>query len=163
MKITDEFVFFWGNDDLLSNFAYSPFVHEGISFQWSEQAIMYRKTKLFGAQKLARKVLEATSPKECKKLGRSRSLPFDEDVWNDHKESLFEEVLFDKFSVPEYRKQLLDTGDKTLVEASPYDKVWGIGLTEDHPDAENPDKWLGQNLLGIVLERVRTRLREEDQ
>lgn len=160
MRQTDKFIFFWGNSDIFSNFLYSPFRHQGIMFKWSEQAIMYRKAKLFGADKIADKILKAQTPKECKDLGRSREIAFDGDVWDKVKEDLYKSVLIDKFSNPQLKRKLLDTGNKILVEASPYDKIWGIGLSDDHPDAENPSKWRGQNLLGKVLMAVRSELSE---
>jgi ribA/ribD-fused uncharacterized protein len=156
MKHTEKFIFFWGKDDVFSNFYYSPFKHRGILFKWSEQAIMYRKAKLFSADKIAEQILKAQTPKACKDLGRSRQIPFDEKIWQENRKRIYKEVLFDKFSSSETIKaQLTYTMDKTLVEASPFDKIWGIGLAEDHPDVENPSKWKGLNLLGEVLMEVR--------
>ena len=57
---------------------------------------------------------------------------------------------------------IVDTGDKILVEASPYDRIWGIGLSATHPDAKNPAKWKGENLLGKVLMDVRNELRTRE-
>ncbi|MCY8549413.1 NADAR family protein [Bacillus haynesii] len=160
MKLTDKFVFFWGAEDVFSNFHYFPFEHQGASFKWSEQAVMYRKAKLFGAHKIASKILEANSPKECKALGRSRQIPFNEEVWLKNRERIYKEVLKDKFSHPHAKIAILLTGNRMLVEASPYDKIWGIGLSESNPDAENPEKWKGLNLLGRVLMEVRSELRQ---
>lgn len=158
MRETDKFVFFWGNDDIYSNFYYSPFKHQGILFKWSEQAIMYRKAKFFGADAIANQILKAQTPKQCKDLGRSRAIPFNETTWVAVRELIYKEVLLDKFSNPHLKSKLLETGDKLLVEASPFDKIWGIGLAEDHPHAENPSKWRGLNLLGKVLMVVRNNL-----
>ena len=155
MRITDKFVFFWTKKDIYSNFFYAPFTHQNIVFKWSEQAVMYRKAKLFGADKIAQQILLAKTAKECKDLGRSRQIPFVEEVWVEARERIYKEVLLDKFSVPMLREQLLATGSKTLVEASPFDEIWGIALPEDHPHAEQPSKWLGLNLLGKVLMEVR--------
>ncbi|ALO79648.1 hypothetical protein HOBO_240 [Bacillus phage Hobo] len=161
MRETAQFIFFWGNDDIYSNFFYSPFKHKGIMFKWSEQAIMYRKAKLFGADRIAELILRAQTPKQCKDLGRSREIPFDEGVWVGYREEIYGDVLFDKFSNPSLKKQLLATGDKILVEASPFDKIWGIGLGENHRDVENPTKWRGLNLLGEVLMEVRDNHKED--
>lgn len=99
MRITDKFVFFWGNDDIYSNFYYFPFIHQGIEFKWSEQAIMYRKANLFGAKNIADRILKAQTPKQCKDLGRSTEIPFDEKVWITNREIIYGDVLFDKFSI----------------------------------------------------------------
>lgn len=163
MKTTDKFVFFWGKEDIYSNFYYSPFKHQGIVFKWSEQAIMYRKAMLFGATQIAQEVLKAQTPKQAKDLGRSRKIPFDNDVWEEEKMNLFKEVLLDKFYIPKLKKQLLDTENLHLAEASPFDKIWGIGLAEDHKDAQTPSKWLGLNLLGEVLMEVRDELGKKSE
>lgn len=160
MRETDKFVFFWGKEDIFSNFYFSPFRHQGLVFNWSEQAVMYRKAKLFGADRIAQAILKAESPDKCKALGRSRQIPFVEEVWVENRERIYKEVLLDKFSYSKAKQVILSTADKTLVEASPYDKIWGIGLAASHPDAENPEKWKGLNLLGKVLMEVRSELRE---
>ena len=56
---------------------------------------------------------------------------------------------------PNLRRFLLDTGNRILVEASPVDKIWGIGLAQDDPRAQNPLQWQGLNLLGFALMKVR--------
>lgn len=159
MKIKDNYVFFWGKQDVFSNFYYVPFKHQGQLFKWSEQAVMYRKAKLFGADKIALDIVRAQTPEQCKKLGRSRQIPFDNDIWDSNKFNIYKEVLLDKFSNKKLKKIILDTNNKTLVEASPYDKIWGIGVSSDHPDATNPSKWRGENLLGQVLMSVREELK----
>lgn len=159
MRVTDKIVFFWGKEDIFSNFHYAPFVHQGILFKWSEQAIMYRKAMHFGATKIAKRIILAQTPQECKKLGRSREIPFVEGDWLLWREIVYKEVLMDKFAKPKQRKAILDTGDRILAEASPFDDIWGIKLAHDHPDAENPKKWRGLNLLGKVLMEVRSELK----
>ena len=96
MKETNEFIFFWGKEDIFSNFYYAPFRHEGQLFKWSEQAVMYKKAKLFGAHHIAAKILQAQTPKQCKDLGRSREIPFDDTTWYAHRERIYQEVLLNK-------------------------------------------------------------------
>lgn len=163
MRVTGKYVFFWTGKDIYSNFYYSPFVHQGILFKWSEQAVMYRKAMLFGSKGIAKKILEASEPRECKSLGRSKHIPFDGDVWDKNKERIYKEVLYDKFQLPPLKKEMLGTGDRLFVEASPYDTVWGIGMRENHPDVTDSSKWRGQNLLGKVLTEVREQIKKEEQ
>lgn len=158
MKITENYVFFWTAKDIYSNFYYSPFNHQGKAFKWAEQAIMYRKAKLFGADEIANQILIATNPADCKQLGRSRQIPFDGKIWDENKMKIFKEILLDKFKNPKLLSQLKSTGTKKFAEASPYDKIWGIGLRENHPDVLDESKWKGQNLLGKILDDVRKEL-----
>lgn len=160
MRVTDKFVFFWGNEDYFSNFYHQHFTHQRILFRWSEQAIMYRKAMHFGAEKIAQKILKASSAQDCKKLGRSREIPFVEEEWVKVREIIYKEVLLDKFSQPKSKAFILNTGDRVLVEASPFDEIWGIKMDANHPDVEDPTKWKGLNLLGKVLMEVRSELRE---
>lgn len=160
VRETSKFIFFWMGDSIYSNFNFSPFEHQGIQFMWSEQAVMYRKAMLFGATKVAQEILEADTPSYCKLLGRSNEIPFKEHIWKQNRERIYREVLMDKFSVPFLKKQILSTGNKMLVEASPSDRIWGIGMHQNHPDVENPSKWKGMNLLGKVLMEVREELRK---
>lgn len=163
MRITNEYVFFWTADEVYSNFYYSPFYHEGVFFKWSEQAIMWRKAKLFGAEKVMKKILLAEEPQQCKILGRSKEINFCDEVWDENKEKIFLEVLRDKFKLTELREQLLSTGERELVEASPYDTIWGIGMRENHPDVTDKKKWRGQNLLGKLLTELREEIKEENK
>lgn len=162
MRITNTHVYFFTGRDVFSNFYYAPFNHEGKTFKWSEQAIMYRKAMLFGAGQVAKNILLAKTPQEAKQLGRSRQIPFDESIWSEHKMRIYEEVLIDKFSVPHLKRGITDMGDRTFAEASPYDRIWGCGLSEDDPRIEDESKWPGQNLLGKILNRVQTRLTESE-
>ncbi|WNO29941.1 hypothetical protein [Bacillus phage SDFMU_Pbc] len=161
MKVTNKSVLFWGRNDEFSNFYMSPFWHEGIQFHSSEQAVMWEKANLFDAATIADRILAAKRPEDCKRLGRSRSIPFDEAQWVANREDIYYRVLVNKFSDPKLQKVLLATGNKTLIEASPFDDIWGVKMDENHPDVESPDKWKGLNLLGKVLERVRTYHRKE--
>jgi ribA/ribD-fused uncharacterized protein len=104
-----------GNDDIYSNFYYFPFNHQGIELKWSEQAIMYRKANLFDAKTIADRILKAQTPKQCKDLGRSNEIPFDEKIWIANREIIYEDVLYDKFSNNNLKSEILATGDKILV------------------------------------------------
>lgn len=157
MKKTPKFVFFYGAEDVFSNFHACTFKHQGKTFKSSEQAVMYRKALLFGATKIADAILKTTTPNQAKALGRSKEIPFDEKIWEEKREDIYFEVLMDKFSIPKMRDALLDTGSRILVEASPRDTIWGVGLTATSPLIQYPNQWKGLNLLGKVLTEVRTK------
>ena len=160
MRTTDTHIYFFTSKDLYSNFYYSPFKHQDHLFKWAEQAIMWRKAKLFGANDIASKILLAQSAHAAKMLGRSKDIPFDQKIWDAHKMAIFEEVLFDKFSIPHLRNVLIAEKEKTFVEASPYDRIWGCGLAEDDDRILDEKNWKGQNLLGKALKNVQLKLLE---
>lgn len=100
------------------------------------------------------------SPKLAKQIGRQVK-NFQEQVWNDSRYQIVVGGNFAKFSQnPALAEFLLGTNDKLLVEASPVDKIWGIGLGAGDEAAQNPEKWRGLNLLGFALMEVRQRLRD---
>lgn len=161
MKLTDKYVLFFTGKDIYSNFYKKEFIHQGIRFKWAEQAIMYRKARLFGASQIAEQILHAKTPNECKALGRSRAIPFDEVVWEENKMQIFKQILYDKFKTSPLREQMLSTCDRKFVEASPYDKIWGVGLSEDDPRVLDEKNWKGQNLLGQCLDSVKFELNKK--
>jgi ribA/ribD-fused uncharacterized protein len=103
----------------------------------------------------AEKILSASHPDVAKKLGREAK-GFDEAKWVEHRFEIVVRGNEAKFGQNAALKQfLLNTGQRVLVEASPVDRVWGIGLAEDNPEAANPEQWPGLNLLGFALMKVR--------
>lgn len=123
--------------------------------------MMYSKAMLFGDNNVAQQILKTSDPKAQKALGR-KVKGFDEVLWNQHKCSIVEQGTYLKFSQNlELKKQLLATGNKILVEGSPYDTIWGVGLKWDDPKILDQKNWRGQNLLGEALMRVRQRLNNE--
>lgn len=120
--------------------------------------MMFSKAKLFGDEDTALRILDAITPKDQKALGRSVRW-FDERVWVARREGIVYQANYAKFSQnKEQGRLLLSTNDKILVEASPFDRIWGCGLPHDHPDINYPERWLGLNLQGKSLERVRAQL-----
>ena len=154
MKITDKYVFFWGGE--FSNFYPCTIVDDEFTFNCSEQIYMYVKAKMFNDDKTAEKIYAATDPKEQKKLGRSVQ-GFKQKKWDIHKEWVMFHAVYKKFDQnPELKELLLSTRNHVIVEASPYDSIWGIGIGGvDNPAIEDPANWKGQNLLGEVIMRVR--------
>lgn len=120
--------------------------------------MMYRKAQLFGDSDAAHGILEAGNPGKAKAIGREIR-GFDQELWNDHRFEIVVAGNLAKFdSDPMLRDFLLGTGKRVLVEASPVDKIWGIGMAQDNPSCENPNLWKGLNLLGFALMEVRDRL-----
>lgn len=160
MVITNNMVLFFGKDDFLSNFFMRPFYHKELYFQCAEQAFMYEKATFFGDHIRAARILELpintpNLPLVAKKLGRSVS-PYIDERWTPVRDDIMYDVEFSKFTdAVEMGDALLNTGDKILVEASPWDRYWGIGYSEHEPHAHEPTKWTGLNKLGRVLMQVR--------
>lgn len=145
----EEFVFFWRGP--FSQWYPSNFNIKGINYNCAEQYMMAEKAGLFEDYSIYGKVLSETDPKQMKKFGRLIK-GFREDIWIENRFTVVLTGSIAKFTQnEELKKMLLDTGLKTLVEASPYDKVWGIGLKEDDPRALDRKTWEGLNLLGQAL------------
>lgn len=163
-----KFLFFWGHKpsadgkigkSCLSQWWPAPFLVDGESFATAEHWMMAAKADLFGAAEIRSKILAAASPGEAKSLGR-RIEGYDEERWLAARFGIVVAGNTHKFSQhPELGAWLRDTGSRILVEASPVDRIWGIGLDEHHPDAANPASWQGENLLGFALMETREALR----
>lgn len=120
--------------------------------------MMVRKARLFGDEDAARLILHTASPNEAKKLGR-KVRGFSDAVWIEHREEIVYTGNLAKFSQNRsLRSFLLATQDSILVEASPVDAIWGIGLAQDDPRAGEVSTWRGLNLLGFALTKVREHL-----
>lgn len=152
-----KYTFFWGKASPFSQWYKCKFTVDYIVFSSAEQAMMYFKAILFGDIKMSKKILQTYDPKECKALGR-RVENFDELVWIQTREEIVYRINKAKFTQNKHLcNRLLATKGTILVEASPYDKIWGIGLSESDLRAKDENQWRGQNLLGKIL----TELREE--
>ncbi|MFY1048116.1 NADAR family protein [Chryseobacterium sp. GP-SGM7] len=117
-----------------------PFVFEenGITYKTAEHYMMAGKAKLFNDNETFEEILKSETPNQAKKLGR-KVKNFDPQFWNEHKYEIVKQGNLLKFSENDKFKQfLLSTEDKILVEASPYDTIWGIGMSELDKRAENP-------------------------
>ena len=153
----DGFVFFWKGWP--SQWHPSSFTVDEVAYTCAEQFMMAEKARLFGDTATLARILATASPREQKALGR-KVTPFDASRWD----AACREVVYRgnvaKFTQnADLRDLLLATGDDTIVEASPLDRVWGIGLAEDDPRASDPSQWRGKNWLGEALMQVRATLR----
>lgn len=165
----EDFCFFWGHrvskdgtvtESCLSQWWMCNFTENDVTFCCAEQYMMYQKAILFKDFECAQKILQCNEPRKIKAYGRSVA-NFDENIWNHKKYGIVLKGNILKFSQNEPLQQfLLNTGSKIIVEASPYDKIWGIGMGKESPDRLIPSKWNGENLLGFALMETRDRLRE---
>ena len=153
-RITDEFVFFW-NGRFSQWYLDAPFTIGTMTYNCAEQWMMYQKACLFGDLETAVAILSTTSPKEQKALGKTVK-SFDLGVWNMLCLDIVRVGNLAKFTQhSDMGDYLLATEDRMMVEASPYDAVWGIGMGMTDAGVEDPKKWKGLNFLGHVLNNVR--------
>lgn len=161
------YLHFWGHQPnrdgsvgrgCLSQWWPAEFTEDGRRYRTAEHYMMVHKALLFGDEAAAEKILAAAHPGEAKKLGRAVG-GFDEEVWAARRYDIVVRGNLAKFGQhPDLRDYLLGTGDRVLVEASPLDRIWGIGLAADDPAAASPSSWRGLNLLGFALMDVRDTL-----
>ncbi len=164
-----EYVFFWGHrkpesgvaETCFSQWYESMFEVDGVVYQTAEHFMMAEKARLFGDYESERRILSADNPGAAKMIGRCVR-GFDERKWMENRMSIVVNANFMKFGQNrELKEYILNTGNRILVEASPVDSIWGIGLAADNRDAENPNLWKGLNLLGFALMEVRGLLSEK--
>lgn len=136
------------------------FVVEGVKFNCAEQYMMYQKALLFKDLDTAKLIMEATHPREQQRLGRIVK-NYNQEIWDAHKYQIVYKGNYNKFKQNKEDLEWLIATEGTLVEASPVDTVWGIGLGKDNPLIHDEKNWRGQNLLGKVLTEVRETLRKE--
>ena len=161
MNVTSNYVFFWGG--ILGNWWK---VEEGITwggkkFPTSEHLFMWLKANLFGDKMAEDLILEAPDPKTAKYLGR-KVQGFSDSAWEEHREQCMMTALHAKYlSSRKFREEIWkeEYEGKHFVEASPYDKIWGIGMKETDPEIENPENWKGLNLLGKCLDNLKEKSR----
>ncbi len=162
-----QYLCFWGHKpkhsgrvdrSCLSNWFPAPFELEGVHYATTEHYMMAGKARLFGDADMLAEILAAASPMAAKKLGR-KVRNFEDGVWKRHCFDIVVAGNFAKFGQNEaLGRYLLATGDAVLVEASPRDRIWGIGMGASNPKARDPERWRGRNLLGFALMEVRARL-----
>ena len=158
MRITNTHIYFWDDDDFLSNFYPSIFIINNYKYRYNEEYLMMQKALLFKDVDIVDKIINAKTPLEIKKLGRQIK-NFDEKIWLENRDRILYEGLYAKFSQNlNLYKLLIQTKNKHLVEASKYDKIYGVGLEESDDRILDEKNWIGENLLGNILMAVRNNL-----
>jgi hypothetical protein len=161
-----KYVFFWGHQKpksgvsktCFSQWYEASFEVDGKKYDTAEHYMMAEKARLFGDEESELNILKASNPGEAKKIGRSVK-GFIESIWQENRFYIVVAASIAKFAQnEELKKFILGTGERVLVEASPVDKVWGIGLAADDEKASNPNLWKGDNLLGFALMEARSQL-----
>lgn len=162
-----KYVFFWEhtppsdgsiNQSCFSQWYGAPFEVNGILFPTAEHYMMAQKALLFEDQAAYQNILNSSHPGEAKSIGRTVQ-EFNQSIWDSNRFEIVVQASYYKFSQNELLKQyLLNTASRVLVEASPRDTIWGIGMAQDHPRVELPPAWKGLNLLGFALMEARKRL-----
>ncbi|MBB3639156.1 NADAR family protein [Variovorax atrisoli] len=164
-----EYLLFWGhqapktgvNKSCFSQWFEAAFKVDGVSYRTAEHFMMAGKARLFGDDEVYERILAARTPAEAKKLGREIR-GFDEAAWVAARLDIVTQGNIAKFSQnAELGAFLLGTGHQVLVEASPVDPIWGIGLAANDPLAQDPREWKGLNLLGFALMAAREVLRQQ--
>ena len=159
-----KYLCFWGeksqsgrvDESCFSQWYEAPFVVDGVRYLTAEHFMMAEKAVLFGDEEARGKILQAPTPGGAKAWGR-RIANFDEAVWTQHRFAIVVRGNVAKFGQhPELGDFLCTTGARVLVEASPIDPVWGVGLAQDDDGIADPGCWRGLNLLGFALMQVRS-------
>lgn len=159
LKIVDGYALFWGQWP--SNWERSPFTLDGVAYNCVEQYMMAEKARMFGDTRALAKIMASPDPADQKRFGRE-VLDYDEPQWAKARYDVVLRATLAKYRQNKHlRELLLATGDLVFVEASPEDRVWGIGMKADHPHAANPARWHGQNLLGKAVTEARDILKAE--
>lgn len=156
--ISDDYFAFFGSKSPFSNFHVNDFVYHGTTFCCSEQAFMYAKAYIMNdfemANRIASHVLRGReTPLVYKRMGR-KVANYDDSLWDKYRQRVMKSVLYSKFCEPSMRQLLIATGNRKIIEASPYDHIWGAGVSLKDIDY----KWnsfAGENLLGRTLMELR--------
>jgi ribA/ribD-fused uncharacterized protein len=154
-----KYTFFWGGP--FSQWAPSEILIDGVRYNSCEQYMMAQKALVFNDMESHDAIMKAQHPSQQKALGR-KIKNFDKETWEIVAKDVVYRANYAKFTQHKhYYDDLMATGDTLLVEASPEDKIWGIGLAESDPRVHDESKWQGTNWLGEIITDVRNDLRNE--
>lgn len=163
-----DYLFFWGHTPknnqkvgtfCLSQWFPSSFVVDGKTYFTAEHWMMAEKARLFNDFEIAEQILCTEKAPLVKELGR-KIKNFNDETWKKNRYEIVVKGNYFKFiQNPGLKDFLISTNEKIIVEASPLDNIWGIGIAKDSAGIENPDNWKGLNLLGFALMEARDRIR----
>jgi hypothetical protein len=155
--MSEKFTFFYGG--MASQWAPSPFVIGEVEYNCAEQWMMAEKARLFGDADALKIIMASDNPKVQKATGRLVK-GFDKAIWEANMKVIVYRGNMAKFTQnQDYLEWLFSTDGTTLVEASPWDNIWGIGLDSNDPRALDRTTWLGTNFLGEIVTQVREDLK----
>ena len=154
MLVIDKYYFFLSGQ--FSQWYKSTFIINGVAYRCAEQYMMAEKARLFEDYTMLDLIMRSSNPRDHKNYGR-RVSNFDPIIWNKESFEIVKRGNLAKFTQnEELKKNLLDTEYKIIVEAAPYDRIWGVGLSENDPNILDESKWRGENRLGKALMEVRS-------
>lgn len=161
-----KYLYFWGHQNktktitksCFSQWYPATFTEENTLYKTAEHYMMAGKARLFKDEKALAKILAAEHPGDAKKIGRQVK-NFEPSVWHEHRFEIVVRGNLLKFSEPSLKDFLLNTGDRIIVEASPRDRIWGVGMSQNNDLIADPKNWRGLNLLGFALMKVRDQLK----
>lgn len=162
IRLVSKYAFFyteWPSNFYRTHFTWEAF-GEKHDFFCTEQAFMWTKAKYFNDEEIASRILVADTPMDCKQLGRIVK-GYDDKKWDLVRYSLMHDANYEKYKQDlKLRAKLIDPkfDGKMFVEASPTDRIWGIGRAIEDPAIEDESKWCGKNLLGKVITQVRAEI-----
>lgn len=157
MRITDDYIFFY--KDWLSNYQRTYFEYKDHEFTSTEQAFMYMKAMFFQDYESAINILDSKTPNDARLLGR-KVKGYDDKKWSEVRYKIFYDLNLIKYTTDrKLQRMLLDPkfDGKIFVEASPIDRIWGIGISEDKDPEYKEHEW-GRNFLGKIITNIRNRI-----
>lgn len=155
--------YFWSgifSQFFMTNGHICQFTLDGVAYNCAEQYMMHQKAVLFNDDITAAQIMKAIEPGKQKALGR-KVAGYTDKIWNKHKFDIVVKGNMAKFGQNKgLCRKMFHTADAKFVEASPFDRIWGIGLDEAAARKTDPSAWPGQNLLGLALDQVKAELRQ---
>lgn len=162
-----DYLLFWGpfpkrvgqiDESVLCQWYPASFTDGEFQYKTAEHFMMSQKAKMFNDDEAFQKILNAEQPNEAKMIGREVK-NFIQEEWDEKSFDIVVKGNILKFSQNPVLKKFILSTKEILVEASPYDTIWGIGLSDKEGDSLMPEKWKGENRLGFALMKAREKLR----